>query len=75
MRHRALIEREGMRRARAVLKRRRAALKESRAELSPHRAPSVRFLSSFMFPHSNLNVWLIDLYDKFISMGCDLVFP
>ncbi|KAI8432405.1 hypothetical protein MSG28_004802 [Choristoneura fumiferana] len=40
VRHRALIEREGMRRARAVLKRRRAALKETRNELSPHRAPS-----------------------------------
>ncbi|XP_041981171.1 uncharacterized protein LOC121734646 isoform X2 [Aricia agestis] len=40
VRHRALVEREGMRRARAVLKRRRAALRESRASLSPHRAPS-----------------------------------
>lgn len=41
VRHRALVEREGMRRARAVLKRRRAALRESRASVSPHRAPSV----------------------------------
>ncbi|KAL4715734.1 hypothetical protein ACJJTC_006313 [Scirpophaga incertulas] len=40
VRHRALVEREGMRRARAVLKRRRAALRETRASLSPHRAPS-----------------------------------
>ncbi|XP_038212600.1 centrosomal protein of 164 kDa isoform X1 [Zerene cesonia] len=40
VRHRAVVEREGMRRARAVLRRRRAALKETRAELSPHRAPS-----------------------------------
>ncbi|CAH2267379.1 jg27561 [Pararge aegeria aegeria] len=40
VRHRALVEREGMRRAQAVLKRRRAALRESRASLSPHRAPS-----------------------------------
>ncbi|XP_068629741.1 centrosomal protein of 164 kDa [Battus philenor] len=40
VRHRALVEREGMRRARAVLKRRRAALRESRASLSPHRATS-----------------------------------
>ncbi|CAG4959513.1 unnamed protein product [Parnassius apollo] len=40
VRHRALVEREGMKRARAVLKRRRAALRESRASLSPHRAPS-----------------------------------
>lgn len=41
VRHRAVVEREGMRRARAVLKRRRAALRETRASLSPHRAPSV----------------------------------
>ncbi|XP_026332462.1 centrosomal protein of 164 kDa isoform X3 [Hyposmocoma kahamanoa] len=40
VRHRALVEREGMRRARAVLRRRRKALRETRAELSPHRAPS-----------------------------------
>ncbi|XP_013173081.1 PREDICTED: centrosomal protein of 164 kDa isoform X1 [Papilio xuthus] len=40
VRHRALVEREGMRRARAVLKRRRAALRDSRANLSPHRATS-----------------------------------
>ncbi|CAK1543246.1 unnamed protein product [Leptosia nina] len=40
VRHRALVEREGMRRARAVLRRRKAALKESRASLSPHRAAS-----------------------------------
>ncbi|XP_061717912.1 centrosomal protein of 164 kDa [Cydia pomonella] len=40
VRHRALIEREGMRRARAVLKRRRAALKQTRSEREPHRAPS-----------------------------------
>ncbi|CAH0755347.1 unnamed protein product [Diatraea saccharalis] len=40
VRHRALVEREGIRRARAVLKKRRAALRESRASLSPHRAPS-----------------------------------
>ncbi|XP_047520824.1 centrosomal protein of 164 kDa isoform X1 [Pieris napi] len=40
VRHRALVEREGMRRARAALRRRKAALKESRASLSPHRAAS-----------------------------------
>ncbi|KAF9424220.1 hypothetical protein HW555_000613 [Spodoptera exigua] len=40
VRHRALVEREGMRRARAALKRRKAALRETRASLSPHRAPS-----------------------------------
>ncbi|KAJ8720371.1 hypothetical protein PYW07_012414 [Mythimna separata] len=40
VRHRALVEREGMRRARAALKRRKAALLETRASLSPHRAPS-----------------------------------
>ncbi|XP_063625083.1 centrosomal protein of 164 kDa [Cydia splendana] len=40
VRYRALIEREGMRRARAVLKRRRAALKQTRSEREPHRAPS-----------------------------------
>ncbi|CAH0727188.1 unnamed protein product, partial [Brenthis ino] len=40
VRHRALVEREGMKRARAVLRTRRAALRESRASVSPHRPPS-----------------------------------
>ncbi|GBP14418.1 hypothetical protein EVAR_92403_1 [Eumeta japonica] len=40
VRHRALVEREGMRRARAALRRRRAALRETREDISPHRAPS-----------------------------------
>ncbi|CAG9583392.1 unnamed protein product [Danaus chrysippus] len=39
VRHRALVEREGVRRARDALRRRRATLRE-RDRLSPHRAPS-----------------------------------
>lgn len=46
VRHRALVEREGMRRARAALKRRKAALRETRASLSPHRAPSAEGTTS-----------------------------
>ncbi|KAM3960214.1 LOW QUALITY PROTEIN: centrosomal protein 164 [Aphomia sociella] len=37
VRHRALVEREGMRRARAALQRRRAALRENRAQREPRR--------------------------------------
>lgn len=41
VRHRALVEREGMRRARAALKRRSDALRDTRHSAEPPRAPSV----------------------------------